>query len=90
VFKAVPYGNTKPFDEEGEVIYVEDVDYLSQDVKGKIVVTYGRVRGEGYEKLIEKGVKGTYFHLTSREGIFLLLHIPAVCKRGESDSCPRS
>jgi len=58
VFKAVPYGNTKPFDEEGEVIYVEDVDYLSQDVKGKIVVTYGRVRGEGYERLIEKGVKG--------------------------------
>jgi len=58
VFKAVPYGNTKPFDEEGEVIYVEDVDYLSQDVKGKIVVTYGRVRGEGYERLIENGVRG--------------------------------
>ncbi|MDI6851343.1 MAG: M20/M25/M40 family metallo-hydrolase [bacterium] len=58
LFKAIPYGNTKPFDEEGEITYVEDLDYLSQDVKGKIVVTYGRVRGESYERLIEKGVKG--------------------------------
>jgi len=58
LYKAIPYGNTRPFEEEGEITYVEDVDYLSQDVKGKIVVTYGRVRGEGYEKLFEKGVKG--------------------------------
>jgi len=55
---AVPYGNTKPFEMDGELYYLEDVDFAGKEVKGKIVLTYEGIRGSKYEKLLEKGVKG--------------------------------
>ncbi len=58
-YEAVPYGNTKPFSTEGHILYVENPDYLdNRDLNDKIILTYGRVRGEAYEKLWSKGIKG--------------------------------
>jgi len=58
VYDAIPYGNSKPFKTEGEIAYVEDIEYVGREIKGKIVLTYGGVGGSMYEKFLDKGAKG--------------------------------
>jgi hypothetical protein len=57
-FSAVPYGNSKPFETEGILHYVEDPDFCGDEIKDKIAIIYQGVRGRQYEKLLDKGVKG--------------------------------
>lgn len=57
-FKAIPYGNSKPFSVEGLISYVDNVEFLGNEVKDRIVLVYQGLRGSQYEKLLEKGVKG--------------------------------
>ncbi|MGB9823804.1 MAG: M28 family metallopeptidase [Candidatus Hydrothermia bacterium] len=57
-FAAVPYGNSKPFETEGILHYVEDPDFCGDEIKDKIAIIYQGVRGRQYEKLLDKGVKG--------------------------------
>ncbi|MEO0271786.1 MAG: M28 family metallopeptidase [candidate division WOR-3 bacterium] len=57
-FKAIPYGNSKPFTVEGPICFVDNVDFIGNEIKDKIVLVYQGLRGSQYEKLLEKGAKG--------------------------------
>ena len=60
-FKGIPFGNTQPFDINGELLYLDspqDIEFQQAKARNKIVLVYGGVRGKIYKNFLEAGVKG--------------------------------